>query len=148
MNFTRATATVACGGTTAIAALDALCREGFRTVVNLRLASEPGADLDGHRDAARRLGLAHVHVPLDSAHPHAGAFDRFLEVMDESGGVPVYVHCVSANRVGAVWLAKRVLQDGLALDRALAEARTIGLRAAPLEAFALDYIAARGGAPD
>ncbi|MGE0361890.1 MAG: hypothetical protein AB7H93_05345 [Vicinamibacterales bacterium] len=145
VNFTRATPTVACGGTTSIAALEALRGEGVRTVVNLRLASEPGADLDGHLAEARRLALTHEHVPLDGGRPEPQAFDRALEILGDAGRLPIYVHCVSANRVGAVWLAKRVLQDGFALDRALGEARTIGLRNAALEAFALNYIAARGG---
>jgi len=35
-----------------------------------------------------------------------------------------------------------VLQDGWTVDRATTEAKAIGLTAAPLEKFALDYIAA------
>jgi hypothetical protein len=41
-----------------------------------------------------------------------------------------------------VWLVKRVLQDGWPVDKATEEARLIGLRSAPLEAFALKYIEA------
>jgi hypothetical protein len=53
------------------------------------------------------------------------------------------VHCGSANRVGAVWLAKRVLQDGWTIEKATEEAKLIGLRSEPLEKFALSYIAAK-----
>jgi hypothetical protein len=52
----------------------------------------------------------------------------------------VFIHCGSANRVGAVWLIKRVLQDGWTVPKATEEAKMIGLRSAPLEQFALKYI--------
>ena len=53
---------------------------------------------------------------------------------------PVFIHCGSANRVGAVWMIKRVLQDGWAMDRAQTEAEAIGLRSAQLVEFAKTYI--------
>jgi hypothetical protein len=56
---------------------------------------------------------------------------------------PVFIHCGSANRVGAMWLIKRVKVDGWDVDRALAEAVAIGLRAENLKAFALDYLSAK-----
>ena len=49
----------------------------------------------------------------------------------------MFIHCGSANRVGAVWLVKRVLQDGWTVPKATEEAKMIGLRSAPLEQFAL-----------
>jgi protein tyrosine phosphatase (PTP) superfamily phosphohydrolase (DUF442 family) len=145
VNFTRAAATVACGGATEAATLEALKRDGFRTIVNLRLATESGADLDGHQAEATRLALGHVHIPFNSQNPDSQAMDRFLDVMADASRLPVYVHCLSANRVGAMWLAKRVLQDGCAVELAVAEARTIGLRSPDLEAFALRYVADRRG---
>ena len=42
---------------------------------------------------------------------------------------------------GAVWMIKRALQDGWALDRARTEAEAIGLRSEALVTFATDYIA-------
>ncbi|SVB47316.1 uncharacterized protein METZ01_LOCUS200170, partial [marine metagenome] len=52
------------------------------------------------------------------------------------------IHCGSANRVGAMWLIKRVKQDGYAVDAALAEAEAIGLSSTALREFALDYVSA------
>ena len=46
----------------------------------------------------------------------------------------------SASRVGAVWLVKRVLQDGWTIEKATEEAKLIGLRSEPLEKFAVGYI--------
>lgn len=143
VNFTRASATVACGGATDAASLEALKRDGFRTIVNLRLPTESGADLDRHLAEAVRLALAHVHIPFNSQSPDPQAVDQFLDVLADTSLLPVYVHCLSANRVGAMWLTKRVLQDGCTVEVAVAEARTIGLRSPDLEAFALKYIADR-----
>ena len=68
--------------------------------------------------------------------------DQFLAIVANKANQPVYVHCASANRVGAVWLVKRVLQDGWPVDKATTEAKAIGLSAPGLEKFALEYIAA------
>jgi ubiquinone/menaquinone biosynthesis C-methylase UbiE len=50
------------------------------------------------------------------------------------------LHCGSANRVGAVWLTYRVLDQGVPIETAIEEAKTIGLRSPEYEAKARDYI--------
>jgi uncharacterized protein (TIGR01244 family) len=142
-NFSRVDGAVACGGATEVAALEALRTDGFRTVVNLRLASEPGADIAQSQARAAELGLRYVHLPFSPAAPDPAVVDAFLTTMADDAIQPVYVHCASANRVGAMWLAKRVLQDGYSIEQATAEARAIGLSNPALEQFALHYIAGR-----
>lgn len=41
---------------------------------------------------------------------------------------PLLLHCASADRVGAVWLAWRVMDTGATWAQAMKEARTVGLR--------------------
>ena len=53
---------------------------------------------------------------------------------------PALVHCGSANRVGAVYLPWRVLDGGLSVEDALAEAKVVGLKTPMYETKALDYI--------
>ncbi len=53
---------------------------------------------------------------------------------------PMFLHCASANRVGAFWLVKRVKQDGWTVDKAIDEATAIGLTNPALKQFALDYL--------
>jgi hypothetical protein len=50
------------------------------------------------------------------------------------------VHCFSAGRVGAAWLAHRVLDDGLSVEAALDEANTIGLKKDDYIQKAKDYV--------
>ena len=141
-NYTQVDAVVACGGATEISALDGLKKDGFKAVINLRTATEPGANIDENRARAEALGLKYLHIPFNAGAPENKTFDDFLAAIADRSNQPVYIHCASANRVGAVWLAKRVLQDGWAADKATEEARLVGLSAAPLEKFALQYIAA------
>ena len=140
-NYTKVDAVVACGGATETSALDALKADGFKSVVNLRLANEPGANIETNEARAKGLGLNYFHLPLSGASPDPKVVDQFLSVVSNNANQPVYIHCGSANRVGAVWLVKRVVQDGWPVDKATTEAKAIGLSAPGLEKFALDYIA-------
>ena len=140
VNFTKVDAVVACGGATETTALDGLAKDGFKAVINLRLATEPNANIELNAAHAKSLGLNYIHLPLNGAQPDPKVFDQFLAEVANKANQPVYVHCGSASRVGAVWMVKRVLQDGWAVDKATEEAKLIGLRSAPLEKFALEYI--------
>jgi hypothetical protein len=55
----------------------------------------------------------------------------------------VFIHCGSANRVAALWMAKRLLVDKWTEEKAAAEANAIGLTNQNLRKFALEYVAAR-----
>ena len=58
-NFTRVDATVACGGATEVSTLDALKKDGFKTVINLRVATEPGVNLEENQAKAKALVEEH-----------------------------------------------------------------------------------------
>jgi uncharacterized protein (TIGR01244 family) len=142
-NYSRVDATVGCGGATETSAFPALKKEGFVSVVNLRMTGEPGVDVPAATQAAVTGGLKYFHVPFNASSPDPAVVGRFLEIVVNPENQPVYIHCGSANRVGAVWLIKRVVVDGWDTDRAVSEAEAIGLRSPGLKAFALDYIRER-----
>jgi uncharacterized protein (TIGR01244 family) len=139
-NFSRVDATIGCGGAVEPSALATLKKEGFVSVINLRLASEPGANVEAEEKAAQAAGLKYIALPFDAAAPDAAIVDRFLAAVATKANQPIFIHCGSANRVGGVWMIKRVLQDGWTIDRAKTEAQAIGLRDPQLEAFATRYI--------
>jgi len=141
-NYSRVDATVGCGGATTPAAMADLKKEGYRAVINLRLESEPGADIPASRAAAEVAGLKYIHLPFNAAQPDAKVVDAFLATVANTDNQPVFIHCGSANRVGGVWMIKRVLQDHWPAEQARAEAEAIGLRDPKLVAFAQDYIRA------
>jgi uncharacterized protein (TIGR01244 family) len=141
VNYTKVDAVVACGGATETSALEALKTDGFKAVINLRQASEAGANIEQNAARAKALGLNYIHLPLNGQAPDPKVVDAFLAAVGDKANQPVFIHCGSASRVGAVWMVKRVLQDGWPLDKAAEEAKMIGLRSAPLEEFARQYIA-------
>ena len=142
VNFSKVDAVVACGGATETSALDGLAKDGFKSVINLRLASEANANIELNAAHAKALGLNYIHIPINGQQPDPKAVDQFLAAIATTANQPVYVHCGSASRVGAMWLVKRVLQDGWTIEKATEEAKLIGLRGEPLEKFALSYISA------
>ena len=141
VNYSRVDATVGCGGRVSPAAMSALKSEGYVSVINLRQASEPEADIDAGRAAAQAAGLKYIHLPFNAAAPDEKVVDSFLAAVADKSNQPVFIHCGSANRVGGMWMIKRVLQDGWAVDRARTEAEAIGLTSPQMLAFANDYIA-------
>jgi uncharacterized protein (TIGR01244 family) len=143
-NYSRVDATVGCGGATDASAMAGLRKEGYVSVINLRLPTEEGANVDAGRAAAQAAGLKYIHLPLNAASPDPKVVDGFLAAVADRANQPVYIHCGTANRVGAVWMIKRVLQDKWSTDRALAEAQAIGLTSAPLTAFATEYLKQHG----
>jgi len=138
VNYTRIDATVACAGATPATAMPALKQLGFASVINFRTAEEDGANIDASRAAATQAGLKYIHIPFRAPNPEVT--QEFLEAIADSANQPAYIHCASANRVGAMWFIKRVKQDGWDTDRAMAEAETIGLRSERLKEFAVDYV--------
>jgi uncharacterized protein (TIGR01244 family) len=139
-NYSRVDATVGCGGATDPSAIAELKREGYVSIINLRLPTEEGANVEGERAAAQAAGVKYIHLPFNAAMPDSKVVDSFLVAVADRANQPVYIHCASASRVGGMWMIKRVLQDGWPLEKARAEAEVIGLASAPLTAFATEYI--------
>lgn len=121
--------------------LEELARRGVRRVVNLRAPAE-FSEFD-ERAEVERLGMQYVHQPWNGeAQLTDEVFDTFRKLLRESSE-PTLVHCGSANRVGAVWIAWRALDGGIGVDEAVAEAKRIGLKSGPYEAKAREYVARR-----
>jgi uncharacterized protein (TIGR01244 family) len=139
-NYSRVDATVGCGGQVDPAAMASLKSEGFVSVINLRLPTEEGANVEQGRAAAQAAGLKYIHLPFNAASPDSKVVDSFLAAVSDRANQPVFIHCGSASRVGGMWTIKRALQDKWPLEKALAEGKAIGLNNPGLETFVTDYI--------
>ena len=139
-NYSRVDATVGCGGQVDPAAMASLKSEGFVSVINLRLPTEEGANVEQGRAAAQAAGLKYIHLPFNAAAPDSKVVDSFLAAVSDRANQPVFIHCGSASRVGGMWTIKRALQDKWPLEKALAEGKAIGLNNPGLETFVTDYI--------
>ncbi|MNC88167.1 hypothetical protein D3C83_39560 [compost metagenome] len=109
-------------------------------MINLRQAEEQGASVPESRAAAQAAGLKYIHLPFNAASPDPKVVESFLAAIADKANQPAFIHCGSANRVGAVWMIKRALQDKWPVEKARAEAEAIGLRSAELVTFATNYI--------
>ena len=139
-NFARIETTVACAGAvtpTAVAEIKKMC---FKAIFNFRLATEPGADIEGETAAAKAAGINFMHLPLSGTSPDPAVVDGFLKAITVPGNEPALIHCASGNRAAAMWLIKRVMVDKWDTDRAIAEASELGAMSQTMKTFALDYI--------
>jgi uncharacterized protein (TIGR01244 family) len=142
VNFSRVETTVACAGATTPEGVAEVKKLGYASIINLRVATEAGADVDAEAAAAKTAGITFVHLPFNAAAPDPTLVDRFLKAVTDPANEPAFIHCASANRAAALWLIKRVEVDKWDVDRAAAEAAALGLTNPALKTFALDYIAA------
>jgi uncharacterized protein (TIGR01244 family) len=118
-----------------------LKQDGVKAVLNLRQPSEHRADEE--RQTVEAAGLKYFNIPVNYQQPSEAHVDEFLKITDDPVNRPMFIHCTAAIRVGAFWMIRRALRDGMEVEAALAEARKVGLRDAPhLEEFARKYIAA------
>ena len=140
-NYTRVDATIACAGATPPEAMLDLKNHGFASIINFRTDGERGETNEAGKAAAEDAGLRYFHLPFRDPTPELA--EAFLKTVTDPMNQPAYIHCGSANRVGAMWLVKRVKIDGWSVEEATAEAEAIGLRSASLKKFALDYLAGR-----
>lgn len=112
---------------------------GVGGVINLRTEAEMGGF--DEKAAVGATGMSYASVPFNGP---AGLTDEVFgstrELLKAVDG-PTLLHCASANRVGAVWIPFRVLDQGIDLEQAVAEAKAIGMRTAEYETKARDYVA-------
>jgi uncharacterized protein (TIGR01244 family) len=139
-NYAKLETTVACAGAiSAEQAVPAIKREGFVSIVNLREASEPDANVDQEAALARQAGLKYFHVPFNGASPDPKAADAFIAAITSAGAEPAFIHCSGGNRAATMWMIKRMVVDHWDAERATKEAMSLGQTSAPLRQFAIDY---------
>jgi uncharacterized protein (TIGR01244 family) len=139
-NFLRINQDFCTGGQPRLEHFQKLKAEGVKAVLNLRTPGEHGAEEE--RAAVEQAGMKYFNIPVVYTAPTNEQVDEFLRVTDDAANRPMFIHCTAAVRVGAFWMIRRVLRDGMSVDAALEDANRVGLRNAPhLEQFARAYIA-------
>lgn len=107
--------------------LQSAAAAGYRTVINLRPASEEGI-LPQEASIVADLGMRYVHLPI------AGPADltkenvtRLDAALGEAGAGPVLFHCASGNRVGALLALRAAWIGGASPEDALRLGKNAGL---------------------
>jgi len=108
------------------AALEQARAAGYAAVIDLRTPAEDRG-LPDERAAVESLGMSYITLPIagagDISFDNASELDRLLAQFDK----PVYVHCASGNRAGAL-LALRAKLNGADDETAIEAGRETGLK--------------------
>jgi len=91
-NFAKVESTVACAGAITPAAIPEIKKLGYVSIINLRLATEQGADIDGNIAAAKAADIPYYHIPFSTAAPDPAAVDTFLKTITAPGVQPAFIH--------------------------------------------------------
>lgn len=139
-NFTKVDGSTGCAGATDPKALAEVAKRGYKSVLNLREATEAGAAVDESKAAAEGAGLKYIHLPFNSSKPDPAVADAFIKIVTDKTNQPIYIHCAGAGRVSGLWMAKRILVDKWPEEKAIEEAKLIGPPSETVLKFALDYV--------
>jgi uncharacterized protein (TIGR01244 family) len=138
-NLARLETTVACAGAITAEVVPEIKKMGFVSIINLREATEPGAEIEKEEAAAKAVGLRYFHVPFNGTSPTTQAADQFLAAITSPGAEPAFIHCSGGNRAATMWLIKRIAVDRWDVQRATEEAIALGQTSPALRQFGIDY---------
>ena len=140
-NFSRLQTTIACAGAVEVSAVPDIKKLGYNSIINLRQASEQGANIEASTAAAKAAGINYVHIPFNAQAPDAELVPKFLAAVTAPANQPAFVHCAGAGRAAAMWMIKRMQVDGWDQQKAGEEAAALGLSNDRLKQFAIDWVA-------
>ncbi len=123
VNYNRATPYIATAGLIKEGGVAELNSLGFTAILDLRGPEEGTAE---ERRKVVAAGLRYYNIPVTMRTPSDDQVRTFAALAEDPANYPMLVHCVSANRTGAVWTMYRVLK-GVPFDIAIEEGRTAGL---------------------
>ena len=115
------------GGQPAGDGWSSLAKLGVKTVIDLRLEDEHSADAEAQ--AVKAAGMKYVSVPMHGVvAPSDGQVRKVLALFEDPAAGPVFVHCRrGADRTGTVVGCYRVAHDHWQNDKALKEAKSLGM---------------------
>src|ERR1700681_104193 len=139
-NLARVQTTVACAGAVEASAVPDIKKLGFASIINLRQASEQGANVEGEGSAAKPVALTYSNIPSNTAAPAPDLVPTSLAAVTAPANQPAFIHCAAGGRAASMWLIKRMQVDGWDEQRAIEEATALGLTNERLKQFALDWV--------
>ena len=141
-NFATVETTVACAGAVDASAIPDIKKLGFKSIINLRQASEQGANIEGSTAAAKAAGITYLNIPFNAQEPSPNLVPDFLAAVTNPANQPAFIHCAAGGRAASMWMIKRLKVDGWEQQKAIDEAVALGLANERLKTFALDWVQA------
>ena len=123
--------------------LKELARQGFRSVVNFRTDGEDDQPLSPAQEGetVKALGMEYLHVPVSMKSMAPETVDRFRQRYPDLPK-PVFAHCKSGKRAGAMVMMHVAAQSGMSGEQTLEQAERMGFRCdqPELKAFVRQYV--------
>ena len=91
-NFAKVESTVACAGAITPSAIPEIKKMGYASIINLRLATEEGAEIEAATAAAKATGIPYYHIPFSAGQPDPAVVDTFLKTITAPGVQPAFIH--------------------------------------------------------
>ena len=91
-NFAKVESTVACAGAITPSAITEIKKMGYASIINLRLATEEGAEIEAATAAAKATGIPYYHIPFSAGQPDPAVVDTFLKTITAPGVQPAFIH--------------------------------------------------------
>jgi uncharacterized protein (TIGR01244 family) len=146
MNTTKIRDEVSVGAQPTQADVQQLARDGFKTVINLRVENEEEGQLNPIDEAqmVRGEGMEYLHIPVISSQIREGQVDEFHDALD-SLPKPVFVHCAKGKRAGILSLMDQARREKWSGKETLSRAKQMGweITDASLEKFVKEYVDSR-----
>jgi len=122
---------------------EALQAAGVAVVVDIRDPMEPrGFD---EPELVRKLGMRYVNISVLQGSLDDASMDAILAELRRDEGQATLLHCASANRVGGALIPYLMLDKRMSEDEAVEVAMGVGLRAAELLEWGVDYARRKTG---
>lgn len=114
------------GGQPSEAQLIEAQQKGYKTVINLRPATEHrGLD---EADQVKKLGMNYINIPVSGANNLNPANSQALnKALSDINTYPILIHCASGNRVGALFALDAHQRAQLPIDAAVDIGKKAGL---------------------
>lgn len=123
--------------------LKSLPDDGFRSVINFRTAGEDEQPLSPEEEGevVQGTGLKYLHVPVSMDGMDEKKVDQFREQY-QSLPKPVFAHCKSGKRAGAMMMMHTAVEQGISGEQALKKAKEMGFECdkPELEQFVKQYV--------
>jgi len=124
-----------------------LGKQGFKSVVNFRTEGEEDQPLSpkAEGEMAKAAGMTYLHVPVSTKSMGPQQVDQFRREYP-SLPKPVFAHCKSGKRAGAMVMMHMAVEQGMSGEQTLQQAEKMGFKCdqPELKEFVKSYVDGHG----